>query len=180
MYISKSMNQRLHILEHFMRQTAKHGIDFKGMEWIVKMAVIFTDSKPEVRFSAMDRMNLNPNERDQLTKCFTQWPNVEKFCSGRKDILNSEAYMFFKDYGPVQLVYWLTCLKTPQARRLIIEHMELWMEYKGELTGKDLQVMGLKGKEIGEALGAIKLAVIDGKIKNLEEEINYVQKNILS
>ncbi|MBR0068921.1 MAG: CBS domain-containing protein, partial [Synergistaceae bacterium] len=180
MYVSKSMNQRLHVLEHFMKQTAKHGINFKGMEWIVKMAVIFTDSKPEVRFSAMDRMSLNPNEREQMTRCFMRWPEVEKFCSGRKDIRNSEAYTFFKDYGPVPLVYWLTCLKTPAARRLIIEHMELWMNYKGGLTGKDLQNLGLKGKAIGEALSQIKLAIIDGEIKNQEEEIKYVNEKILN
>jgi hypothetical protein len=180
MYVSKSMNQRLHILEHFMKQTSKHGIDFKGMEWIVKMAVIFTDSKPEVRFSAMDRMSLNPNEREQLTRCFMRWPEVEKFCSGKKIIKNSEAYTFFKDYGPVQLVYWLTCLKSPASRRLIIEHMELWMSYKGELTGKDLQKFGLKGKAIGEALNQIKLAIIDGEIQNHDDEIKYVNEKILT
>lgn len=178
MYVSKSMNQRLHVLEHFMKQTSKHGIDFKGMEWIVKMAVIFTDSKPEVRFSAMDRMSLNPNEREQLTRCFMRWPEVEKFCSGKKTIRNSEAYTFFKDYGPVQLVYWLTCLKSPASRRLIIEHMELWMSYKGELTGKDLQKLGLKGKAIGEALNQIKLAIIDGEIQNHDDEIKYVNEKI--
>jgi tRNA nucleotidyltransferase (CCA-adding enzyme) len=180
MYVSKSMNQRLHILEHFMKQTSKHGIDFKGMEWIVKMAVIFTDSKPEVRFSAMDRMSLNPNEREQLTRCFMRWPEVEKFCSGKKTIKNSEAYTFLKDYGPVQLVYWLTCLKSPASRRLIIEHMELWMSYKGELTGKDLQKFGLKGKAIGEALNQIKLAIIDGEIQNHDDEIKYVNEKILT
>ncbi len=179
MYVSKSMNQRLHILEHFMKQTARHGIDFKGMEWIIKMAVIFTDSKPEVRFSAMDRMSLNPNEREQMTRCFMRWPEVEKFCSSKKSIKNSEAYIFFKDYGPVPLVYWLTCLKSPASRRLIIEHMELWMTYKGELTGKDLQNFGLKGKAIGDALSQIKLAIIDGEIQNHDDEVRYVQENIL-
>ena len=108
-----------------------------------------------------------------------RWPEVEKFCSGKKDIKNSEAYIFFKDYGPVPLVYWLTCLKSPASRRLIIEHMELWMSYKGELTGKDLQSFGLKGKAIGEALNQIKLAIIDGEIQNHDDEVRYVQENIL-
>ncbi|MBQ9574742.1 MAG: CBS domain-containing protein [Synergistaceae bacterium] len=179
MYVSPATNHRLRILEHFMTQMRFNGINFKGMEWLVKMAVVFTDTKPEVRFSAMDRMNLNPNEREQLTKCFTQWPNIEKFCAGYKNIKNSEAYWFFKEYGTVPLVYWLTLLKTREARRLIVEHMELWMTYKGELTGKDLQLMGLKGKEIGDALTALKLAVIDGEIKTREDEEKFVRKNIL-
>ena len=179
MNVGPATYHRLRVLEHFMKQSNVHGINFKGMEWIVKMAVVFTDSKPEVRFSAMDRMSLNPGEREQLTKCFTQWPNVEKFCAGSKNVKNSEAYLFFKDYSPVQLLYWLTCLKSREARRLVVEHLELWVGYKGNMTGKDLQAMGLKGKEIGDALAMIKLAVIDGEIRSLEDEIQYVKQNIL-
>ena len=174
MIVTESAVQRLHVMEHFMQQVKRHGIDFKGMEWLITMAVIFTESKNEVKFSAMDRMNLNPNEREQLTKCFLQWPNVEKFCANRKNLKKSEAYSFFKDFDSVQLVYWLTCLRSPQARRLIIEHMETWTDIKGSYTGKDLQALGLKGKEIGETLYAIKLAMIDGEIKNHDEEVNFV------
>ncbi|MBQ6972344.1 MAG: hypothetical protein IJP86_08350, partial [Synergistaceae bacterium] len=162
-----------------MSQMKRHGVDFRGMEWIVKMAVVLSDSKPEVRFSAMDRMSLNPNEREQLTKCFTQWPNVEKFCSSRKNAPNSEAYTFLKDFSPVPLLYWITCLKSPASRRLIVEHIELWMGYKGELTGKDLQAFGLKGKAIGDALAGIKLAIIDGEISSREDEMRYVHERIL-
>ena len=171
--------KRLRVMSHYLHQMKLHGVDFKGMEWIVKMAVVLSDSKPDVKFSVMDRMSLNPNERDNLTKCFLQWPNVEKFCSSRKNAPNSEAYMFFKDYGPVPLLYWITCLKSPASRRLIVEHVELWMSYKGELTGKDLQAMGLKGKAIGDALASIKLAIIDGKISNREDEMKYVHEQIL-
>ena len=70
-------------------------------------------------------------------------------------------------------------MKTPEARRLIIEHLESWTNVKGEYTGKDLQAMGLKGKEIGDTLNAIKLAIIDEEIKTHEDEINYVNEKIL-
>ncbi|MBQ7733061.1 MAG: CBS domain-containing protein [Synergistaceae bacterium] len=175
MYVSEETGSRLHVMEHFMAQTAKHGVDFKGMKWLVKMAVVMSDSKPEIKFAIMDRMNLNPNEREQLTKCFTQWPNVEKFCSGKRNAANSEAYLFLKDYGAVQLVYWLTCLKAPEARRLIITHLESWVDVKGSLTGKELQGMGFKGKSIGDALNRVKLAIIDNQITTREQEIEFVQ-----
>ena len=179
MSVGTETRHRLNVLSHFMTQMKRHGIDFKGMEWLAKMAVVFTDSRPDVRFSAMDRMNLNPNEREQLTKCFMQWPNVEKFCYGKKSIKNSEAYTFFKDFGPVPMVYWLTCLKTRESRRLIVEHIELWMTFKGTLTGKDLQKLGLKGKAIGDALNIIKLAIIDGDITTPEQEKEYVNSRII-
>ena len=171
--------RRLRVMSHYMSQMKRHGVDFRGMEWIVKMAVVLSDSKPEVRFSAMDRMSLNPNEREQLTRSFLQWPNVETFCSSRKNAPNSEAYMFLKDFTPVPLLYWITCLKSPASRRLIVEHIELWMGYKGELTGKDLQAMGLKGKAIGDALAGIKLARIDGEIASREDEMKYVRERVL-
>ena len=38
--------------------------------------------------------------------------------------------------------------------------------------------MGLKGKEIGDTLNAIKLAIIDGEIKNHDDEINFVKEKI--
>ncbi len=177
--MTDDVSRRLRMMEHFANQMKIHGIDFKGMEWLVKMAIVLTESKQEVKFWTMDRMNLNPNEREQLTKCFMQWPNVEKFCSSRKNAKNSEAYLFFKDYGPVPLLYWITCLKSPASRRLIVEHMELWMSYKGELTGKDLQAMGLKGKAIGDALASIKMAIIDGEISSREDEVKYVSEKIL-
>ncbi|MBQ6435573.1 MAG: hypothetical protein IJJ09_06195, partial [Synergistaceae bacterium] len=134
--------------------------------------------KYEIKFSAMDRMNLSPNEREQLTKCFQQWPNVEKFCSNYKTLKNSEIYLFFKDYGAVPLVYWLTCLKTPDTRRLIIEHLEVWTNVKGTLTGKDLQAMGFKGKQIGDKLNEIKLAIIDGQIKTPDEEADFISLSL--
>ena len=174
----ENVNQKLHILEHFMPQIRKHAVDFKGMEWIIKMAIVFTESKYEIKFSAMDRMNLSPNEREQLTKCFQQWPNVEKFCSNYKTLKNSEIYLFFKDYGAVPLVYWLTCLKTPDTRRLIIEHLEVWTNVKGTLTGKDLQAMGFKGKQIGDKLNEIKLAIIDGQIKTPDEEADFISQSL--
>ena len=39
--------------------------------------------------------------------------------------------------------------------------------------------MGLKGKAIGEALNAIKLAVIDGEITTREQEEEFVRNEIL-
>ena len=88
--------------------------------------------------------------------------------------------MFFKEYGTVPLLYWITCLKSPSARRLIFEHMELWISYKSRVTGQTLQQMGLKGKKIGEALTALKLAAIDGEIHSLDDEVKYIKTHILN
>ena len=177
----EDLERRLHLLEHFLHQVQKHNIDFKDMAWLISVAVVLAESRPEIQFAAMDRMSLNPNERNELTTCFTEWPHVEKFCTQKKSahIKKSEVYLFLQKYQPLQLVYWLTCLKTPEARRLIIEHMECWTPLKGELTGGDIKYMGLRGKEISEALTGIKLSRIDGFINSREEEESFIKSFLM-
>ena len=174
------MERRLHLLEHFLHQVNKHEVDFKGMAWLIGVAVVLADSRPDIQFAAMDRMSLNPIERKELTICFTEWQHVEKICSQKKSAhSNSEIYNVLQKYQPLQLVYWLTCFKTPEARRVIIEHMEGWTRLKGELTGGDIKYMGLRGKEISEALHGIKLARIDGLIKTREEEESFIKSLLM-
>ncbi|MBR1418437.1 MAG: CBS domain-containing protein [Synergistaceae bacterium] len=173
-HIDDMLGHRLRLLEHLLAQAHQHNIDFKGMEWLVSIAVVFADSSTQVRFAGMDRMNLTPNERKEITQCFTTWPQVEKFCYSNKKIKNSEIYLFFKDFGPVPLLYWMTCLKSVQARRLIAEHLYAFKDIKCSLTGHDLQNMGLSGRDVGQALNALKLALMDGDISSRVDEIDYV------
>ena len=72
------------------------------------------------------------------------------------------------------LLYWMTCLKSVQARRLIAEHLYAFKDIKSNLTGHDLQNMGLSGRDVGQALNALKLALMDGDISSRVDEIDYV------
>ena len=170
-YISDSFEKRLSIMKGFLNHFRKK-IDFKGMEWIIKMAVVLHDSSPEIQFAIMDRLSLRPNEREELTKCFTKFPEIKTLCES-ENLKNSEAYLVLKDYSYVPLIYWLISLQNQESRKVIFNHLEHWQNLKGELNGGDLQKMGLKGKSIGELLQRIKLAKIDGEIQNREQEIEF-------
>lgn len=173
-HLDDTLGHRLRLLEHLLAQAHQHETDFKGMEWLISLAVVFTDSPVNIRFAGMDRMNLTPNERRELTQCFTVWPQVERFCYTAKNPKNSEIYLFFKEFGPVPLLYWMTCLKSVQARRLIAEHLYSFTKIKSQLTGHDLQDLGLSGRDVGQALNALKLALMDGDIVSRIDEIDYV------
>ena len=176
--LGESIGRRLRIMEHILSWSRRFKIDFKGMDWLVGMAVVLAETSANVRFAVMDRMSLTPGERRELTRCFESWPQVERFCSARKTPRNSEVYLFFKDYGPMALACWMTCLKSVKSRRLIVEHMLSWMPLRGELTGHDLQTMGLKGPEVGKTLQGIRLARMDGLISSREEEAEYVRSRL--
>lgn len=172
-FISDSFEKRLSVMKGFINHFRKK-IDFKGMEWILKMAVVLHDSEPEIQFATMDRLSLRPTERDELTKCFSKWNEIKNLCE-RDNLKNSEAYLVLKDYSYVPLIYWLISLQTQESRKIIFNHLEKWLNLKGDLNGGDLQKMGLKGKAIGELLQRIKLSKIDGEIQNREQEIEFVK-----
>ena len=162
--LGTSIERRLHVLERFLPRARRVGVDFKGMEWIVGMAVVLAKSPPAVRFAAMDRLGLRPAERREMSICFDCWPQVEQFLGGKKNPRNSEIYLFFKPYGPAPLLFWMTCMKRWQSRRHVVRHLLSWTPLRGELTGDDLVGMGLKGSEIGEVLQGIRLARMDGRL----------------
>ena len=179
-----SLDQRLRALELLMPEARELGLDFKGMGWLVGMAVVFADSPSDIRSAAMDRMSLTAAERKEMTLCFTGWPEVERLCSfgskNKKPPRNSDAYLLFRDYGPVPLLYWMICLRNEEAQRLIVEHIQSWVPLKGELTGHDLQEMGLEGREVGKTLLGIRLARMDGYITSREGEVGYAQSRLLA
>lgn len=172
--LGETLERRLRVMERLLSWARRLGVDFKGMGWLVGMAVVLTETLPNVRFSVMDRMSLTPAERRELTQCFEAWPQVERFCTLKKTPRNSEVYLFFKDYGTVPLVYWMTCMKFARSRRLVVQHLLSWVPLRGELTGNDLKAMGLKGPEIGKALQRIRLARMDGLISTRDGEAGYV------
>lgn len=64
-----------------------------------------------------------------------------------------------------KLVFKVDELKTPFSKKNL------------EITGRELQNLGLSGKEIGEVLNVLLNLVLEGKIKNnYEELISFVQK----
>ncbi|MBQ9565033.1 MAG: CBS domain-containing protein [Synergistaceae bacterium] len=173
--LGPTLEERFRAMGHLLSEVREGGMTFRGADWLVAVAVIFSDSTPTVRASALDRMNLTPAERKELTVCFTDYPQVERFCSQKKPPRNSDAYLFLKDYGPVPLLYWLTCLRSEEARSILVAHIQSWSTLKGELTGHDLQEMGLEGREVGQALLNIRLARMDNVISSREGEMAYIR-----
>ncbi|MCR5347596.1 MAG: CBS domain-containing protein [Fretibacterium sp.] len=182
--LENGMEQRLRAMESLLPGAAELGLDLRGMDWLVGMAIVFTDSPADIRSAAMDRMSLTAAERKELNLCFSGWPQVERLCSfgskNKKPPRNSEIYLFFRDYDSVPLLYWMTCLRSREAQQLIVEHIRTWTPLRGELTGRDLQEMGLRGREVGKTLLGIRLARMDGYITSREGEVGYVQSRLLA
>ena len=174
---SPSVEKRIEYLQRMFPKIKEFGIQLKGMGWLAYIAALLSDSPVNVQFSAMDRMNFSPPEREALTSCLSSLIPVEQFFGSKKTLKNSEVYLFLKNYSQVSLLYCMAAAKRRQARRWIVLHSLRFFSLKGELTGNDLIKMGYRpGPQIGELLENIRLESMDGKIATRDDEIRYLKE----
>gem|GEM_PF-6629390 len=167
-------------LQKFLPYAKKVGVNFKGMEWLAYMAAVLSESPGGAQSMAMDKLHFTPNERNTITSCLAAPAAVEQFIASQKTLKNSEVYLFLKPYDPVRLLYCMATVKRWQTRRWIVRHVLSFVPTKRELTGDDILKMGYKsGQWLGEILEAIKLERMDGNIKTRDEELHYVDENLM-
>jgi tRNA nucleotidyltransferase (CCA-adding enzyme) len=150
---------------------------FKGMEWLTYIAAVCSESSANVRVAVMDRLNFTPKEREIFTACLSSLVPIEQFFASKKNLKNSEVYLFLKNYFPVVLLYGMAGVKRRQTRRWISLHLFSLAPMKGELKGDDLLKLGYStGAWLGEMLEGIRLERMDGKIKTRDDEVLYLQE----
>lgn len=172
--------KRLGRLQRLLPLAQRRGVNFKGQEWLAYVAAVLSESPVGVQSFAMDRLNFTPVERQTLADCLAALPSVEQFVNSRKNLRNSEVYLFLKRFAAVPLLYCLGAAGRRQTRRWIAACMISWGALRGELTGKDLMAMGYEaGPWMGDLLEGIRLDRMDGRIKNRDDELRYLEENML-
>ena len=74
----------------------------------------------------------------------------------------------------------MAAAKHRETTRWIVRHVLSFVPTKRELTGDDMIKMGYKsGRWLGEILEAIKLERMDGNIKTREDELQYLDENLM-
>jgi hypothetical protein len=141
------------------------------------MAAICSESSTNVRVILMDRLNFTPKEREIFTACLSSVVPIEQFFGSRKTFKNSEVYLFLKNYPSTALLYCMGAVRRHQTRRWLFLQLFSFEPLKGELTGDDLLKLGYSsGAWLGEMLEGIRLERMDGKIKNRDDEVLYLQE----
>ncbi|MDR3265126.1 MAG: CBS domain-containing protein [Synergistaceae bacterium] len=172
--------KKMRRLEKILSAVRGVKLDFRDQEWLAYMAALLSESSLSVQSATMDRLNLTPPERKTLTDSLAALSPIEQFFTLKKNHLNSEAYLFLRNYAPVPLLYCVASAKRRQTRRWIARHVLSFSPMKGELTGGDMLKMGYRaGPWVGELLEQVRLERMDGKVKTRDDEMRYLKENML-
>jgi tRNA nucleotidyltransferase (CCA-adding enzyme) len=153
---------------------------------IVSLMALSSESSPAVVAAMIRRLALS---REQSRKMSTGGSRVDralKRLTNKKSMVRpSQAYRLLADLSDEALVLLLAKQVSAQRRvrlSLLKRHLVAYAKnrvVKTALTGRDLQVMGLKpGPQYKTILGKLLDARIDGKITTEAEERSFVQKRL--
>ncbi|MDI6840252.1 MAG: CCA tRNA nucleotidyltransferase [bacterium] len=114
---------------------------------------------------------LTKKELNKIRRVCTILGNLQKLKSAR---LPSEIYTFLYGSSADELLFVMSAV--PLLKPKLIKFLQIYKKVKLQITGRDLNWLGLKaGPLYKELLSAALLAKLDGKIKTKNDELKFVK-----
>ncbi|MEN3185567.1 MAG: CBS domain-containing protein [Atribacterota bacterium] len=153
--------------------------DFAGYEidlFLLKLSPIWGDMVPELLPKLREKMSLSKKRVHKISSYLEKKGIFER---GIQDLYlpNSRIYLLCSEIPPEFLFLSLAKFyDVPLVRERIIHYLQVWQTVEPLLSGNALREMNIEeGPVYAKILQELKLAKIDGKIKNREEEENFVR-----
>ncbi len=126
----------------------------------------FLDSAYRVGFSETEIEELK-RHKEVLEKHIKNWKSLSLW----------EKVKVFEKIPSYYLL--ILSLHFPEIKKEVVKFFKKYRKIKPELTGEELKKLGVKeGRKIGEFLELLRKEKIEGKIKTLDEEKNFILKYI--
>lgn len=121
----------------------------------------------------LTRLHLSEDEKRCILAARTVFHDLMRLEHGAR---RSEIYNVLHGYEDSSLAITASLAPTGSAAR---RHIKLYLDklrnLKPSLTGRELKEMGLpEGRALGKLLGELRDAVLDGNVKNAEDERKFV------
>ena len=103
---------------------------------------------------------------------------VERF-RGQESLPPSLIDEYIGSWTQEGIIYLLRCIKDEKIWQEVVQYLDLKSDIKLELSGHDLQNLGLKpGPQYSIILKELYKRKLDGAIKNQAQELEYIKKII--
>lgn len=162
-------NLRLHIrrAERLLRDVTLPKI------WIVYLGLLLSGIDATSLVETLTRLHLSEEEKRCIIAARTVFHDLMRLEHGAR---RSEIYNVLHGYEDSSLAIAASLAPTGSAAR---RHIKLYLDklrnLKPSLTGRELKEMGLpEGRALGKLLGELRDAVLDGNVKNAEDERKFV------
>jgi tRNA nucleotidyltransferase (CCA-adding enzyme) len=145
----------------------------EGKGWLLSMAALLSSLPPGEAERWCRQMRFRRDDRDALLQCLRLVPGLLRDLEA-EGIPPSRVTRWLDPLKRESLTY-LYALGGPRARERMIAYLERWSRARPEVTGRDLEAMGLEPSPLySRILGRLRDAVLDGEVKGREEELRLV------
>ncbi len=147
-------------------------------EWIVYLLALIRSFDQGDAGALCDRLQLTPRHRKVLIDEKTKAEACLKWMVSLQILKNSDLYRKLHPFHIESLLYIMACTTRNSIKRAISDYITRLRSTKTLLTGKYLKEIGFKpGPIYREILDSLLDARLNGEVKTLLDEVEFVRKN---
>jgi tRNA nucleotidyltransferase (CCA-adding enzyme) len=147
-------------------------------QWLIYLMLILSGLEREKGLAALQRFFTARQVLKSMEEAYKAPELVERF-RGRESLPPSLIDEYIGSWTQEGIIYLLRCIKDEKTWQEVVHYLDLKSDIKLELSGYDLQKLGLKpGPQYSIILKELYKRKLDGAIKNQAQELEYLKKII--
>lgn len=149
----------------------------KSKRWLIRLSVLLEGlTKEEIR-DFCNRYSFTREEREAIFASSKRAKEIVEKLSV-PEMKPSSVYYLLKSYPPEALVLAMAMAENEIVEKRVVLYLSHLQRVELEITGDDLKRMGYKpSPEFSRILEKTKRAKLDGLVRTIEEEIEFIRKN---
>lgn len=168
--VSRAMHARYRLLERHAAEAWELAGENEARKWIPGLAAMLCDLPLQEVVKWCHQMRLRREDTEALMQCLVRVPEIVETLSAQE--LPPSAVVDLLDPLKKEALAYLYVLGGPQVRKRVGSYVKKWKQMAIEISGRDLEEMGLKpSRTYADILARVRADKLDGKVGNREEEL---------
>jgi len=149
----------------------------KSKRWLIRLSVLLRDLTEEEIENFCSKYSFTREERETILASSKKADEIVERLTV-PEMKPSSIYYLLRSYPPEALILAMAIAKNDIVEKRIVLYLSHLQKIELEITGDDLKKMGYKpSPEFSRILEETKKAKLDGLVKTVEEEVEFIRKN---
>lgn len=149
----------------------------KSKRWLIRLSVLLRDLTEEEIENFCSKYSFTREERETILISSKKADEIVERLTV-PEMKPSSIYYLLRSYPPEALILAMAIAKNDIVEKRIVLYLSHLQKIELEITGDDLKKMGYKpSPEFSRILEETKKAKLDGLVKTVEEEVEFIRKN---
>ena len=149
----------------------------KSKRWLIRLSVLLRDLTEEEIEDFCSKYSFTREERETILASSKKADEIVERLTV-PEMKPSSIYYLLRSYPPEALILAMAIAKNDIVEKRIVLYLSHLQKIELEITGDDLKKMGYKpSPEFSRILEETKKAKLDGLVKTVEEEVEFIRKN---